>query len=68
MVELSAVNDFPAVRAAQLRLKFERNGYNLRKELVSVECYDAGPQGETLVCQPVMKTRIVYLSNFYCQG
>jgi hypothetical protein len=64
----SAVNDFPAIRAALLRFKFERNGCNLRKELVSVECYDAGPQGETLVCQPVnlMRTRIIYWSNFYC--
>lgn len=49
-----AANDFVAIRAAILRLKFERFGCNLRKSLPSTECwcYKAGPKGQTLPCPP----------------
>jgi hypothetical protein len=49
-----AADDFAAIRAVMMRLKFERHGCNLRKGLISTQCwcYRAGPQGETLPCPP----------------
>jgi hypothetical protein len=49
-----AANDFVAIRAAILRLKYERFGCNLRKNLPSADCWcwKAGPQGQTLPCPP----------------
>ncbi len=47
-------NDFAAIRTAMLRIKGERLGCNLRKGLLSSECwcYHAGPNGDTLPCPP----------------
>ena len=42
-------DDFAAVRAGMMRLKFERLGCNARKMMPTSECwcYKAGPNGET---------------------
>jgi hypothetical protein len=47
-----AADDFAVIRAATMRLKFERQGCNLRKGLPSCDCwcYRGGPTGETLPC------------------
>jgi hypothetical protein len=49
-----AANDFAAIRATLMRLKFERHGCNLRKGLKAMECwcYHAGSNGTTLPCPP----------------
>ncbi len=49
-----AADDFAAIRATTMRLKFERFGCNVRKGLSSADCwcYRGGAQGETLPCPP----------------
>jgi hypothetical protein len=49
-----AADDFAAIRATTMRLKFERFGCNVRKGLPSAECWcwHAGVSGETLPCPP----------------
>jgi hypothetical protein len=60
-----AADDFAAIRATTMRLKFERFGCNVRKGLPSVECwcYRAAADGSTLPCPAPTETTA---SDPYC--
>jgi hypothetical protein len=58
-----AAKDFAAIRAATMRLKFERLGCYLRKGLPATECwcYRAGVNSTTLPCpQPETEATEAY--------
>jgi hypothetical protein len=60
-----AADDFAAIRATTMRLKFERFGCNVRKGLSHRDCwcYQAAVDGRTLPCPPPPETEA---TEAYC--